>query len=154
MDALHLAHRLLTAVPANRTAGVEILHALDGTARVTLTATDSLTTPTGSLHAAGLVALLDATGLAAVLSCCPTETQANTLAPVATSVTVDFRGPGLGPLVAECVLDDEARVGLQELLSGRTGRARLRTTAEITNCTGDVVCSGTFRWSVLAAAGR
>jgi acyl-coenzyme A thioesterase PaaI-like protein len=148
MDATALARRLLEAVPANRTAGLEVLYAVDGLSRVALTTPPELTNVIGSLHASGFVALLDATGLAAVIAACRTEQEAETLVPLGASATIDFRAPGRGRLVAECTLDDDGRLALDRLLSGDTERARMGTTTEIMDRTGSVVCSGTFRWNI------
>jgi acyl-coenzyme A thioesterase PaaI-like protein len=67
VDATVLARRLLEPIPANRTAGIEVLYAADETGRVAVTTPESMTNVIGSLHASGLVALQDAAGLAAVI---------------------------------------------------------------------------------------
>jgi len=151
MDATTLARRLLRIAPADRP-GLEVLHAVDGAARVTLTTPDRRANGLGALHAGELVTILDAAGLAAVLSGCDDEVEATGLTLIGGSATMDFRGLARGRLVGECVLDDEGRGALRRLLSGECGRARLGTLTEVTDDTGAVVASGTFRWSLRCRA--
>jgi acyl-coenzyme A thioesterase PaaI-like protein len=59
-----LAATLLEPVPANRTFRIEVLKAVDSSAEVALTVAPEFHNVMGSLHSGGLVALIDATGLA------------------------------------------------------------------------------------------
>jgi acyl-coenzyme A thioesterase PaaI-like protein len=148
MDATALARRLLEPVPAHRAIGVHVLRAVDGTAAVTLTASDLPTNHVGAPHAGSLLALLDATCLAAVLAACPSEPDAVRLVPLEVSATLDFRGRAQGRLVGECTMDDAGRAALRCLLAEESDRARVGTLTEISDSTGRVVCSGTLRWNV------
>ena len=153
MDVTATARRLLESVPAHRTAGIQVLLAADGVARLTLTAPGCLSTSAtgeGSLHVGGLVTLLDATGLAAVIASCTSDAEVDDLVPLGASATLDFRAPGRGRLVCECTMDDDARVALRRVLAGEIPRARIGTLSEIVDGTGAVICSGTFRWNVRA----
>ena len=148
MDVTATARRLLESVPAHRTAGIQVLLAADGVARLTMTVPGCLATAEGSLHVGGLVTLLDATGLAAVIASCAGEDEVDDLLPLGTSVTLDLRAPGRGRLVCECTMDDDARTALRRVLAGEIPRARIGTLSEIIDGTGAVICSGTFRWNV------
>jgi hypothetical protein len=68
MDVTALARTLLEPVPAHRTAGIEVLRAADGAAEVALQTPEALVNVIGSLHSSGLIALVDAAGLAAIIA--------------------------------------------------------------------------------------
>ncbi|WP_238007909.1 DUF4442 domain-containing protein [Dactylosporangium sp. AC04546] len=148
MDTTALARSLLEPIPANRTAGVEVLRAADGAAEVAATVPAALTNVIGSLHASGLAALADAAGLAAVIAACTGPSDFTGVVPLGASATLRFLAPARGRLTATCVLDAAARAALAELFASRTDRARLTTTAVITDESGTTVCEGTFDWRV------
>jgi acyl-coenzyme A thioesterase PaaI-like protein len=148
MDSTDLARQLLLAVPANRRVGLEVLQAADGIGRVSVTTSDDLSGVIGSLHAGGLTALVDASGLAAILSVCATEEQARSLVPVGRSAALNFRAAGRGRLIGECVLDRDAVHALRHLLGDVGRRVALHTTSMISDESGNIVCAGTFHWSV------
>ena len=148
MDVTTLARHVLRTAPASPAAGLEVLLAADGAARVALTLPETLSDVTGSIRTGALVSALHSAGLAAILAACGSQRDAAVLQPVSTSVTVDFRSLAPGRLVGECTLDDEGRVALLCLLAGEADRVRLRTLTEIMDSTGLVSCSGTFRWSI------
>lgn len=150
MDATHVAQHLLDGVPANRLTGIEVLEAADGAARVALTRPEPVTNGLGTLHLSGLVALLDATGLAALIAGCRTEQEALSLVPLGVSATLDFRVPARDGLVGECTLDAPARAAICGLLAGCDARVRIGTLIEIRDHRGEVVGSGTLRWNVRA----
>jgi acyl-coenzyme A thioesterase PaaI-like protein len=148
MDATTLARELIEPTTAHREIGVRVHQATDGAAVVTLAGSALPTNAVGAPHASALIALLDATGLAAVLSACPTEQEARRLVPLEVSATVDFRRQGRGRLLGHCTIGTDARAALRCLLDGESERARVGTLAEIQDGTGAVVCSGTVRWNV------
>ncbi|MFD3452298.1 hypothetical protein ACFWVC_08955 [Streptomyces sp. NPDC058691] len=90
MDATALARALLEPVPANRTAGIEVLRAEDGAAQVALETPYALRNVIGSLHASGLVALLDAAGLAALVAACEEPSQFEGVVPLGAAATMEF----------------------------------------------------------------
>ncbi|MFD0502572.1 PaaI family thioesterase [Streptomyces chiangmaiensis] len=143
-----LARTLLESVPAHRTARMEVLRAVDGEAVLACETPADLTNVIGSLHSSGLIALLDAAGLGAVIASGPHAEALNRIVPLGTAAALDFLAPARGRLVAACRLDEEARHALYPLWTGETHRARLSTRAEITDAAGTVVCQGTFDWSV------
>lgn len=148
MDATALARSLLEPVPARRTAGIQVLRAEDCAAEVALDTPPGLTNVIGSLHSSGLIALLDAVGLAAVIAAVEGPGEFDGVVPLGAAATVEFLAPARGRLVASCALDESARHTLRGVLSGDGDRARLATVAEIRDATGAVVCRGGFDWSV------
>ncbi|WP_328934802.1 MULTISPECIES: DUF4442 domain-containing protein [unclassified Streptomyces] len=148
MDVTALARTLLEPVPAHRTVGIQVVRAADGEAEITAEVPESLTNVIGSLHSSGLVALLDAAGLGAIIAASETPGDFDGVVPLGTSATLEFLAPARGRLRAVCHLAPEAYAALGPLLSAKTDRVRFSTHAEITDTTGDVVCRGTFNWSV------
>jgi acyl-coenzyme A thioesterase PaaI-like protein len=148
MDATTLARSLLEPIPAHRTAGIQVRRASDGAAEVELVTPPAMTNVIGSLHSSGLVALVDAAGLAAIIAACDTQDDFSGVVPLGSAASLEFRAPAHGRLVASCHLDQEARVALRPVLSGRADRARVTTVAEVVDDTGALVCRGTFQWSI------
>lgn len=147
MDATALARSLLEPVPAHRTAGIQVLRAVDCAAEVALDTPYGLTNVIGSLHSSGLIALLDAAGLAAVVAA--VEAPGSSTAwcrsgPRRRSSSSPPRAAGWWPPARWA----RPRGALREVLSGAGDRARLATVAEISDATGAVVCRGGFDWSV------
>jgi acyl-coenzyme A thioesterase PaaI-like protein len=148
MDMTALARTLLEPVPAHRTAGIRVLRAADGTAEITSEVPQELTNVIGSLHSSGLIALLDAAGLGAIVAASDSPGHFDGIVPLGAAASLEFLAPARGRLLAVCRLDDEARAALRPLLSGESERARFSTRAEITDATGTTVCRGGFEWSV------
>lgn len=148
MDVTALARTLLEPVPAHRTAGIQVVRAADGEAEITAEVPEALTNVIGSLHSSGLVALLDAAGLGAIIAASETPGDFDGIVPLGASASLEFLAPARGRLRAVCHLDTETRAALRPLLSGETDRARFATRAEITDATGATVCRGAFDWSV------
>jgi uncharacterized protein (TIGR00369 family) len=148
MDMTALARTLFEPVPAHRTAGIEVLRAADGTAEVVAQTPERLTNVIGSLHSSGLIALLDAAGLAAIIAGSARSGDFEGLVPLGTAASLEFLAPARGRLVATCRLTEVARRALRPLLAGESDRARFSTRAEITDATGTTVCRGGFEWSV------
>jgi uncharacterized protein (TIGR00369 family) len=148
MDVTALARSLLEPIPAHRTAGIEVLRAKDGSAEVALETPPELTNVIGSLHSSGLVALVDATGLAAIIAACDSEDEFRGVLPLGAAASLDFRAPARGRLVASCQLSQDVQVALRPVLSGTADRARVSTVADIVDAAGALVCRGSFDWSV------
>jgi acyl-coenzyme A thioesterase PaaI-like protein len=148
MDATALARSLLEPIPAHRTAGIEVRRAADGASEVVLATPPAMTNVIGSLHSSGLIALVDAAGLAAIIAACETEDAFNGVVPLGAAASLDFYAPARGRLVATCELGQDARLALRPVLSGTNDRARITTTADVVDAGGVLVCRGTFKWSV------
>lgn len=143
-----LARNLLEPVPAHRTAGIEVLRAVDGAADIALDTPRALTNVIGSLHSAGLIALVDAAGLGAIIAASADVAEFAGVVPLGRAASLEFLAPARGRLVAGCRLSDEAHGALRPLLRGETDRARLATHAEVTDASGTLVCRGSFDWSL------
>lgn len=152
MDMTPLARSLLEPIPAHRTAGVEVLRAADGVAEIAADTPEGLTNVIGSLHSSGLVALVDAAGLGAIIAAAERPEEFQGVVPLGAAASLEFLAPARGRLVAICRLSDEAQGALRPLLDGQTDRARFSTGTEVTDAEGTLVCRGTFDWSVRRTA--
>ena len=148
MDRTALARTLLEPIPAHRTAGVEVVRAADAAAEVALRTPPELANLIGSLHSGGLVALIDATGLAAIIAAAGDDGEMEGVVPLGRSASVEFLAPARGRLLASCRLTDEARDALRPLWTHETDRVRLSTEVEVVDASGAPVCRGSFDWSV------
>lgn len=148
MDMTALARTLLDPIQAHRTAGIEVISAADGAAEIALETPRALTNVIGSLHSSGLITLVDAAGLGAILAASADAADFEGVVPLGRSASLEFLAPARGRLVARCRLSEEALGVLRPLLRGETDRARFATHAEITDATGTPVCRGGFDWSV------
>jgi acyl-coenzyme A thioesterase PaaI-like protein len=128
--------------------GVEVLRAVDGEAEISSRTTKQLTNVIGSLHSSGLIALIDAASLAAIISDAPNRDAMAGILPLGRAASVEFLAPARGRLLATSALTDETRGALAPLWSKTSERARLSTTAQIIDNSGTVVCRGSFDWSV------
>ena len=152
MDATEVARSLLDPVPAHRTAGLEVRNARDGVGVVAVQVRQEISNVIGSLHSSGLITLIDAAGLAAIVSACPDASMAKGVLPLGSAASLRFLAPARGRLVATCALDDTTRDQLNALFSGVEERVRISTVAEVTDESGKVVCRGTFDWTVRRTA--
>lgn len=148
MDATALARSLLDPIPAHRTVGLEVVRAVNGVGVVAVTAPATFANVIGSLHSSGLITLVDAAGLAAIISACPTDQAFQGVVPLGAAAALRFLAPARGQLVATCRLDPDAREALAEVFIGVSTRARVTTTTDVADASGAVVCQGTFDWSV------
>jgi acyl-coenzyme A thioesterase PaaI-like protein len=147
MDLTDLARSLLGPIPAHRTMRLEVLRAADTVGVVAVQVRPKLTNVIGSLHSSGLITLIDAAGLAAIISAAPSAAAFAGIVPLGGAASLRFRAPARGRLIATCALDDQARQQLAEIFAGAT-RVRFTTTTTITGENGAVVCEGSFDWSV------
>ncbi|MFC5805290.1 PaaI family thioesterase [Streptomyces formicae] len=148
MDATELARQLLDPIPAHRTARIEVVRAVDGAAQVALETPPELTNVIGSLHSSGLITLVDAAGLAAIIAAAEHPDQFDGVVPLGAAASLRFTAPARGRLLASCRLSHTARAALRSVLAGEENRTTFTTHAEITDAEGTVVCSGHFDWSV------
>jgi uncharacterized protein (TIGR00369 family) len=148
MDATALAAALLEPIPANRTMGVKVVRALDASAEVTMFAAPELLNVIGSLHSSGLVALVDAAGLAATIAAATEEGQFEGVVPLGVLAQIEFLAPARGTLTGRCTLAGEDLDALHALLERRTSKAELATAVEVVDEESRVVCRGTFTWKM------
>lgn len=148
MDATRLAAELLEPVPAHRTFGIRVLRAVDGDAQVALDAAPATANVIGSLHSSGLTALVDATGLAAIIAAAADPREFDGVTPLGTVAELEFLAPARGTLVGHCTLDPVALAAARGLLGGGETRARLATDVEVRDADAVTVCRGSFTWSL------
>src|SRR5262245_41605777 len=146
MDTSVLARRLLGPIPVHEAVALDVIRAADGEAEVALGRTLGLTNVTGALHSSALITLIDAAGLAAIISAARDDTEMNGVSALGAAASLRFLRPALGPLVATGRLDDEAREPLRALLSGKVDRVAIHTSAVVTGTDAVTVCDGQFRW--------
>ena len=143
-----LAATLLDPIPANRLLGIRVVAALGGHAEVGMEASPEAANVIGSLHSSGLTALVDAAGLAAVISMATDAEEFDRVIPLGSQARMEFVAPARGRLVASCRLDGPDRHALGMLLRRRTDRATAETEATVRDEDQNVVCRGTFSWKI------
>lgn len=142
MDCTRLAARLLETAPANRTFGLRVLRADATGAEVALDDGSAYANVIGALHSSGLVALIDAAGLAAMIGSCQDEAEFDGLTPLGTWASLQFLAPARGPLIARCHLEPFESSAIRELLERRIRKEELETCVEIVDRDEMVVCRG------------
>jgi len=80
-------------VPANRTFRIQVLRAVDSGAEVALAVEPDFHNVIGSLNSSGLVALVDATGLAAIIAAAANETELEGVVPLGSAARLEFLAP-------------------------------------------------------------
>src|SRR6185369_2065891 len=100
----------------------------------------------GSLHSSGLITLIDAAGLAAIIAAGPAEMDG--VIPLGSAATLRFLAPARGRLTATCALDAHARDQLTALFARATAKIKIKTMADVRDERGALVCEGSFQWSV------
>ena len=152
MDASELAGDMLALAPANVTLGVRVVSAVDGVGVVDLEVREDFANVIGSLHASGLVALIDAACLAAVISVAWHPAQLGGVTPLGARADLEFLAPARGRLQGRCQLPDDNLDALQHFYAGPAPAAlRLTTAADVLDRDGVVVCRGSFDWSIRRA---
>ncbi|SOD72283.1 acyl-coenzyme A thioesterase PaaI-like protein [Jatrophihabitans sp. GAS493] len=152
MDATRLARDLLESIPANHLFGLRVLRAADGVGEVGVNVSPRSLNVIGALHSSGLVALIDAAGLAAVISVSPDDQQFDNIVPLGSVARLEFLAPACGRLLARCTLSHNDRASLSALYRRDASRVRLTTTAEVTDANGVTVCRGSFTWHIRRVA--
>ena len=152
MDATRLAAGLLEPIPAHQLFGLKVLRAVDGAAEVGLQVAAQMTNVIGSLHSSGLIALVDATALAAIVSAVTEEREFENVTPLGTLAQLEFLAPARGRLIGRCSLDATELAALRALFEGEARKAELSTAVAILDGDASVVCRGTFTWKLRRAA--
>jgi len=151
VDLTRLAAELLDGLPANRTLGLSVVEAANGTGRAVLPVRGGVHNVIGALHSSGITALVDAAALAAVLSVSPDEATARRLQPLGVQARLTFERPVRGTALATCQLDRYSEAAVAELCLRGHGRARL-TTATIIDADGALgAARGEFDWTLRIA---
>ncbi|WP_211359753.1 PaaI family thioesterase [Actinocorallia herbida] len=148
MDTTGYARSLLMAVTVHRTAGLEVLRSADGRGEVAVPGPGPLANVIDSMHSSGLITLIDAAGLAAILSVARTPAETEGVLALGRSASLEFLAPARGRLTAVTELGPVERAAVRSVLSGTGPRTRLTTSADITDAEGKVVCRGSFTWSL------
>src|SRR5215470_4069942 len=105
MDLTDLARRLLDPIPAHRTLGLEVRRAGDGVGEVAADVPAALTNVIGSLHSSGLITLVDAAGLAAIIGAADSADAFAGIVPLGSAAELRFLAPARGWLTATCRLE-------------------------------------------------
>ncbi|MDP9118636.1 MAG: DUF4442 domain-containing protein [Actinomycetota bacterium] len=153
MDATALAKQLLESVPANRRIGLQVVRAADGCAQVAVADQPQLANMIGSMHSSGLVAIVDAAGLAAFVAAAQDANELQDVVPLGATANLQFLAPGRGRLIGHCELGETSMEVARSLLGGDSDSVRLTTSAEVLTENGVVVCRGSFGWRVKRLAG-
>ncbi|MDO9408120.1 DUF4442 domain-containing protein [Patulibacter sp.] len=148
MDHTDRAAALLEAVPVHRTFGLRVLEAADGRGRVDLDVAGPVTNVIGSLHSSGLITLVDAAGLAAIIGAAEAPEELDGLLPLGVVAELAFLAPARGTLVATAVLEGDDLASARAFLDGRESRGALSTTAEVRDVDDAVVSRGRFDWKL------
>jgi len=151
VDATSFAAGLLEPIPANASFGLLVVRAVDGVGEVAMDEDARFSNVIGSLHSSGLVALIDAAGLAAVISAADAPDQFDGVLPLGSTAHLEFLAPARGRLVARCDLGAHDRAALAGLYSGGVERVGLATPVSVRSAAGAEVCRGSFTWSVKRA---
>lgn len=154
MDTTGFAARLLEPVPANRSFGLHVRRADPAGAEVELDLDVGFHNVIGSLHSSGLVTLVDAAGLAAMIGCCRDEAEFDGITVLGTAASLQFIAPARGRLIASCQLEPFEQGALRELLDRRVLKEELDTFAEVHDRGGSLVCRGRFTWKLRCAHAR
>ena len=148
MDATALARELIEPIPVNALHGLTVRAAADGAATVELQVGPTLGNAIGSLAASGLIAMVDAAGLAAIIATAERPEELRDVSPLGSDADLTFFAPARGRLRAHCALDQPALDAVRRLLAGEADRAAVLTLTEITDEQRTVVCTGRFRWRI------
>jgi acyl-coenzyme A thioesterase PaaI-like protein len=102
----------------------------------------------GSLHSSGLVALADATGLAAIIAAAADEAELQDVVPLGSVAHLQFLAPAHGRLIGPCALAREDDRALRAFLVGDQPTAQVETAVEVLDADEAVVCRGSFTWKI------
>ncbi|MFF5288306.1 PaaI family thioesterase [Paractinoplanes globisporus] len=149
MNGTDVARDLLTPIPAHATTGLSVVSAKNGVGVVAMDAPPALANVIGSLHSSGLITLIDAAGLAAIIAAGPDRMTG--VIPLGSAATLRFLAPARGRLTATCDLDTHARDQLAALFAQATPTIKIKTTAFVRDEHRTLVCEGTFDWSIRRA---
>ena len=153
VDATRLAAALLEAVPANRAFRIHVLRAVGSSAEVALAVEPDFHNVIGSLHSSGLVALVDATGLAAIIAAAANEAELEGVVPLGSVARLEFLAPARGRLLGRCALEPDHNSAIRAFFTRDQPRAQVETVIEVLDADEAVVCRGTFTWKIRRLAG-
>ncbi len=148
MDATRFAAGLLEPVPANASFGLQVIRAADGLGEVAIPETPAFGNVIGALHSSGLIALIDAAGLAAVISAADDPDQFDGVLPLGVVAQAEFLAPARGRAVARCRLPADDHAALRKLFAGHVAQLKVSTSADVIDAGGSLVCRGSFTWSI------
>jgi acyl-coenzyme A thioesterase PaaI-like protein len=148
MDMTRTAAEMLEPIPANALFGIRVRRAGPDGAEVSLAVAEQASNVIGSLHSSGLVALLDAAGLAAVIGTAADPRQLSGVVPLGSRAEARFRAPARGMLTAHCALAYETQQELVPFWELAADRAQLSTPVVVHDGQGTLVCDGAFTWTL------
>ncbi len=143
-----LASSLLEPIPAHAVMGLQVRWAGDCRSEVSLQTPPRMVNVNGSLHTGGLVALVDAAGLAAIIGACQDDTQFECITALGAAASLEFHRPARGRPLATCSLDPGTQKALRPVLVGHKSHARITTSVDVVDERDTVVCRGRFTWNV------
>ena len=98
MDVTSLAAGLLEPIPANAALGIKVISAAEGCAEVSMPEAPDRANVVGSMHSSGLIALIDAASLAAVVAMSDERAPFEGIVPLGASAHLEFLAPARGEL--------------------------------------------------------
>lgn len=147
-DSTRLAAELLGPVPANETFGVEVLHAADASAELCMLVPQSFTNAIGTVHSSGLIALVEATGAAALVTVATDETQLEGVVQSGAVARIEFVAPAHGLLIGRCILEVDDLAAAESVFTRQVAVTELTTEVDVFDSEDDIVCRGSFVWTV------
>jgi len=155
VNATDIAGQLLRLAPANVTLGLRVMRAVDGLGEVEMLASPEFGNVIGSLHASGLIGLVDAACLSSVISVAQQPAQLDGVVPLGSRSELEFRVPARGLLQGRCQLSEADMEMLRVFYATpRASRITLTTTADVQDSDAVVVCRGSFTWTVRRSAAQ
>jgi acyl-coenzyme A thioesterase PaaI-like protein len=148
LDSTHLATKLLGPVPANESLGIEVLHAANASAEVCMLVPPGMTNVIGSSHSSGLIALIDATGRAALIAAATDEGQLEGVMTLGSVARVEFLGQAHGLLIGRCTVEVDDLASIEAVYEWRESTVQLATAVDVFDSSETMVCRGSFIWSV------
>lgn len=148
MELTSLAAGLLEPVPANAALGIKVIRAAGGGAEVSMPEATDAANVIGSMHSSGLIALIDAAGLAAVIAMTDERAPFENVVALGANARLEFLAPARGRLRGSCRLDNQARAAIKRLLLGEADKVSATTNVEIRDPDDLMVCRGTFEWRI------
>jgi len=101
MDLTSLAAGLLEPVPANAALGIKVIRAAGGGAEVSMPEATDAANVIGSMHSSGLIALIDAAGLAAVIAMTDERAPFENVVALGANARLEFLAPARGTAEGE-----------------------------------------------------
>ncbi|WP_354698466.1 hypothetical protein DSM112329_04148 [Paraconexibacter sp. AEG42_29] len=148
MDLTRVATEMLAAIPATTLFGIDVIAAGDGTAELTVAPSPAALDALGCLHTSGLVALVDSTSMAAIISAAPDEDHPYGLVPAVLDLQMTLVRPARGRLTARCVLGEAATRAAVAFYDRERRTTTIATRTQITDGEGLVVGDGRATWAL------